>query len=146
MALWENDKLFSSEEPHLLLWHRYIDDAFFLWKGDEGSLCTFMTTLNTNNWGIKFTYEYSTTPVNFLDLVIFKEQGVLLTKTFFKSTDRNGYIPMDSGHHPNWLKAIPQGQFQRIRRNCSRIQDFESQANGFKNRFLEKGIQTTTVG
>lgn len=72
MTLWENDKLLSLEEPHLLLWHCYIDDAFFLWKGDEGSLCAFM-----NNWGIKFTYKYSATSVNFLDLVIFKEQGAL---------------------------------------------------------------------
>lgn len=120
MALWENDKLFSLDEPRLLFWHCYIDDAFFLWKGDEGSLHTFMTQLNTNNWEIKFTYEYSSTSVNFLDLVIFKEQSSLLTK----NTDRNGYIPLDSGHHPKWLKAILKGQFQSIRRNCSHIEDF----------------------
>lgn len=59
-----------------------------------GSLSVFMTTLNTNDWEIRFTYEYSATSVNCLDLVIFKEHDVLLTKTFFKNTDRNG-------HHPN---------------------------------------------
>lgn len=64
-----------------------------------------------------------------------------MTKTFFKSTDKNGYIPTDSGHHPNWLKAILQGQFQRIRRNCSRLQDFESQVNVLKKCFLEKGYK-----
>lgn len=85
-----------------------------MWKGDEKSLHSFMTQLNNNDWGIKFTYEYSPTSVNFLDLVIFKEHSSLLTKTFFKNTDRNGYIPLDSGHHPKWLKVIPKGQFQRI--------------------------------
>lgn len=91
-----------------------------------------MLSLNKNQWGIRFTYECSRSSVNFLVLVIFKDQGQLLTKTFFKSTDRNRYIPTDSCHHPNWLKAIPKGQFQRIRRNCFHLEDFQSQANILK--------------
>lgn len=50
--------------------------------GDEESLHSFMLSLNDKQWGIRFTYEYIRSSVNFLDLVIFKDQGQLLTKHF----------------------------------------------------------------
>lgn len=77
--------------------------------------------------------------MNFLDLVIFKDEGQLLTIFFFKSSDKNGHIPTDSCHHPNWLEAIPKGQGQCIRRNCSCLEDSKSQANILKDWFIEKG-------
>ncbi|XP_077334619.1 uncharacterized protein LOC143975965 [Lithobates pipiens] len=47
-------------------------------------------------------------------------------------TGLSDIIPRDSCHHPNWLKSIPKGQFQRVRRNCSGEEDFEVQANILK--------------
>lgn len=142
MALWENDHIFAWECPQLLFWRRFIDDAFFLWKGGAESLKFFMAKITSTKWGINFTYEYSITSVNFLDLTITKNEGRLLTKTFFKTTDRNGYIPIGSCHHPNWLKAIPKGQFQRVRRNCSWIEDYRDQAGVLKKRFEDKGYRS----
>lgn len=97
------------------------------------------------NGEIRFTYEANTVSVNFLDLVITEEEGKLITKTFFKATDRNGYIPVGSCHHPRWLEAIPKGQFQRLRRNCSKIEDFKEQADILKNSFLDKGYKSDTL-
>lgn len=131
MALWENYFSFSCGDSHLLFWHGYIDDAFFLWKGDVESLHSFMRYINYKLWGIRFTYKFSTSSVCFLDLVIFKEQDKLLTKTHFKSTDRNGFILLESCHNPYRFKAIPEGQCQWIRRNCSKIEDFSSQTDVF---------------
>lgn len=48
-------------------------------------MCSFMTHLNNNQWEIRFIYECSSVSVNFLDLMIFKEQNLLLTKTFLKT-------------------------------------------------------------
>lgn len=85
------------------------------------------------------------TSVNFLDLTITKAGGQLHTKTFFKITDRNGYIHIGSCHHPNCLKAIPKRQFQWVRRNCSRIEDFYIQANVLKKRFEDKGYDSKAL-
>lgn len=65
--------------------------------------------------------------------------GQLTETTYFKETDRNAYIPLTSCHHPSWLKAAPKGQFQRIRRNCTNILDYQQQAQVLKSRFLDKG-------
>lgn len=66
-----------------------------------------------------------------------KGEHQLYTKAFFKSTDRNSYIPVQSGHHPRWLRNIPKGKFTRIRRNCTFDNDYATQAELVKIQFVE---------
>lgn len=71
--------------------------------------------------------------------------GHLVTKCFFKQTDLNSYLSIHSGHHPTWIKNVPKGQFIRIRRNCTLDEDYTMQAQVLKNRFVEKGYNTTIL-
>lgn len=109
------------------------------------SLESFMTTLNDNQMGINLTHEASRSKIHFLDLEITSMNGHLETKTFFKTMDRNGYIPTDSCHHTAWLKSIPRSQLMRIRRNCSHLSDYFQQAEMLKSRFCEKGYNTSQI-
>lgn len=77
--------------------------------------------------------------IHFLDLNIIVKDGHLSTTTYFKETDRNAYIPLYSCYHASWLNAVPKGQFQWIRLNCTYISDFYQQAYVLRSRFLEKG-------
>jgi hypothetical protein len=52
------------------VWLRYIDDIFFVWLEGEDKLLQFMKRLNAFHPGLKFTYEYSQTKVNFLDVSV----------------------------------------------------------------------------
>lgn len=65
--------------------------------------------------------------------------GGIITKTFFKETDRTGYIPTASCHHPKWLGAIPKGQLMHIPWNCTNLNDYVQQSELVVNRFKEKG-------
>lgn len=38
-----------------------------------------------------------------------------------------------------WLRNIPKGQLTRIRRNCTNIEDFNTQALVIRKKFVEKG-------
>lgn len=109
------------------------------------SLHSFMAVLNANNIGIDLTYEVSPSTINFLDLEISVNNDRLETKTFFKPTDRNGYIPVDSCHHATWLKSIPRSQFTRIRHNCSDLSDYFHQAQILKSRFIDKGYDSVDI-
>lgn len=109
------------------------------WEEDRQSLDDNMTILNSNDRGISLSYEASSSHVHFLDLEIMAMEDHLEFKTYFKPTDRNGYIPVESCHQEQWLKAIPRGQFLRLRRNCSKTSDFLVQSQLLKKRFLEKG-------
>ncbi|XP_077342840.1 uncharacterized protein LOC143987733 [Lithobates pipiens] len=139
MGEWEDKKIFSVKRQELLIYRRYIDDLIFIWAGTRSSLTDFLAELNNNTSHINLTSEISAENINFLDVNIHRHGERLETKAYFKPTDANSYLPMQSGHHPAWLKNIPKGQVTRIRRNCSNDNDFYSQANIIKEKFLEKG-------
>lgn len=99
------------------MYRRYIDDLIILWDGTPESFAMFLENLNTNSYGITFTGKCNHQKIDYLDLEIYKVEDTLHTRTFFKVTDRNGYIPTSSCHHPKWKCNIPKGQRLRIHRN-----------------------------
>lgn len=139
MAKWEKDVVYADRWPELVYWGRYIDDILLLWDGDETSLTNYMHDLNQNTLGISLQFEMSKVAIHFLDLNIQICDNKFTTTTFFKETDRNGYISQGSCHHPSWLKAVPKSQFIRLRRNCTFKHDFLMQASDLKTKFVEKG-------
>lgn len=89
--------------------------------------------MNKNKYGLKFTAEYSLSIINYLDLRLTKHLARVGTKTFFKATDGNGFVPLQSCHHPQRTGAVPKGQYMRLRCNCDNIQDFFVQAEVLSN-------------
>lgn len=81
----------------------------------------------------------------FLDLEIYKEGAKFKTQNYFKLTDRNEYIPLDSCPHKSWLCNIPRGQFIRLRRNCSSTTDFLTQSQILADRFHQKGYHKDQI-
>lgn len=141
MSKWEEEDLFRRTRTEMEFYRRDIDDIFMIWSGTEESLKKFLEDINHNRYGIKFTGDWNKELVNYLDLQIFKNNNRLDTRTFFKETDRNGYIPTRSCHHPKWIGNMPKGQLMRMRRNCSSITDFERQADVLIKRFTDKGYE-----
>lgn len=60
-------------ENHIIIWVRYIDDIFLIWKSDQDSWINFINYLNNVVPSIKFTHEISVHSVNFLDTTILKD-------------------------------------------------------------------------
>lgn len=142
---WENEDIFTDEWPQLMLNRRYIDDLVFIWEGSLEDLHSFMTHMNNNQYGIKLTSKWSVEKIQYLDLKLFYRKNRLLTRTFFKEVDKNGYISTRSCRQPGWIKAIPKGQFVWIRRNCDLDDDYWAQSEVLMRRFLEKGYTFMTL-
>ncbi|CAH2294113.1 Hypothetical predicted protein [Pelobates cultripes] len=122
----------------LALYRRFIDDILIIWKGNWGEVEDFMMSINNNQWGLSFTHKQHKSTIDFLDLTLIGVEGKIITKTYQKSVDVNGYLHARSGHHPTWIQNIPSGQFTRIRRNCSFMCDYEKEALMLSQRFVEK--------
>lgn len=90
------------------------NDIIILWDGTEESLKSFLSNINNNHYGLKFTINWDLYEQSFLDLVLMKGEQFITTKNFFKETDRNSYIPTAICHHPKWLGGIPKGQLMRV--------------------------------
>lgn len=110
-----------------------------MWKGTKETLKEFSLSLNTNTNNIKLEFNWNKQQIHYLDVLVMKGDDKLTTKAYFKSTDWNSYIPIQSGHHSQWLRNIPKGQFMRIQRNCTHIDDYMIQSSLIKQQFIEKG-------
>ena len=115
----------KEQEIKPLVWLRYIDDIFFVWLEGEDKLLQFMKKLNEFHPSLKFTYEYSRTKVNFFDVVVEIDAGQLISSPSFKSTDCHQYLHYESSHPAHVKRSIVYSQGLRIKRICSRKEDFE---------------------
>ena len=83
-------RAFNSNQPlleQILLWKRYIDDVFGLFKGSKEEFDSLVTWLNSLMPGVvKFTANISYNQVEFLDLVVKIENGKLKSDLFIKPT------------------------------------------------------------
>ena len=71
---------------------RLIDDLFMPWTGSEQELLNFMSDLNKDP-SIKLEFKYSQTKIEFLDVLVYKDQNNMLQKTIYmKQTDRQNYL------------------------------------------------------
>lgn len=124
MGRFEDQYVYNCDERPLI-WLRYIDDIFLIWTHGRPHLEGFIAFLNEVHASIKFTSHISDNKVSFLDTIITKEGNALATDLYTKPTDANNYLHYDSAHPPHCKKGIPYGQFLRIRRICSKPEDFK---------------------
>ena len=108
---------------------RYIDDIFILWPHSEADLKKFLLYINTLHPSIKFTSEYETNKITFLDVNIYKGPNFLSTnrldiETHIKPTNKQAYIHAKSHHPPGVSKGLAIGEMKRYLRTNSRIETF----------------------
>ncbi|KAM9330910.1 coiled-coil domain-containing protein 60 [Gastrophryne carolinensis] len=142
--VWSGDE-FADYLCHVPTWHRYIDDIFLLWTGPLSTLNEFISILNCNNKNLKFTYEWSDTQLNFLDLTIrVDKDGHIYTDFFRKRSAANPILQATSSHPGHLLNSIPYGQYVRARRNCTTETDFQQASGGIRLRLSRRGYSPKT--
>ena len=104
-------------KPYLSL--RYIDDIFMIWTGGEQSLLEFLQWINQLHDNIKFTWDLSKRTINYLDVQIINNNGVIETDLYTKPTDKHQYLFHTSCHPKGVKQSLPYAQALRLRRICS---------------------------
>ena len=80
-------------------WWRYIEDIFAIWPHGKEQLITFLEKINHFHPSIKFTAEWSSKSVSFLDMkVTVDNEGCLTTDLHVKATDTHQYLHRESYH------------------------------------------------
>ncbi len=70
----------------LVLYKRYIDDCFIIYKGSASDFEAFALYMNCLRPSIKFTYHVGTIDMNFLDTNISVINGQLVSSLYRKET------------------------------------------------------------
>ena len=87
---------------------RFIDDFFMLWTGSGQELLDFMSYLNKKHPSMKFEFKYSQTKIEFLDVLVYKDQNNMLQTTIYrKQTDQQNYLDVQSEHSKSLKDSIP---------------------------------------
>jgi peptide-methionine (R)-S-oxide reductase len=138
MADFENKWVYPY--PHQpSLWLRYIDDIFMVWSHGRTNLDEFLNHLNTCHHSIKFTAEISECTIAFLDTSVKLDTNKkLYTDLYCKPTDAHNYLLFNSSHPKHLMRSLPYSQFLRIRRICSKIEDFDRNAITMGNHFIRR--------
>ncbi|XP_076446390.1 uncharacterized protein LOC143283884 [Babylonia areolata] len=129
------------------LFKRYIDDCLGVAACSRDDLFHFINHLSTYHPALQYTFEVSTTSINFLDLTISTEPNrpTLSTSIFYKPTDSHSYLLFTSSHPAATKNSIPYSQFLRLKRICSSSSDVEEQALRMRTFFEEWQYPRQTV-
>ena len=98
-------KLQALGYTNIMVWKRFIDDIFIIWKGTKVEFLEYMDRINTIHHSIKFTHECSEQEIDFLDATIYKgdrfqAEHILDVKTHIKPTNKQLYVHASSYHPP----------------------------------------------
>ena len=141
------EKIVSSSDKQPLIWLRFIDDIFTIWPYDLSELIKFRDHLNEQHRTIKFTMEYSSEKIVFLDTWVKKSvtDTKLEVELYTKPTDTHNYLHFKSYHPGHTKRGGPYGQFLRVRRNYTKIKDFDYHSQDMVQHYIERGYPKKLV-
>ena len=84
-------------------WHHFLGDCYTVLKSSPISPEELLLTLNSINLSIQFTMEYSRDQIQFLDILIKRNENDIWMDVYHKPTDTQRYLPFTSSH-PNHCK------------------------------------------
>ena len=126
---------------YLLLYKRFINDIFFIWKDPKENLLEFLSCLNNKNDRIKLRYVIDESSISFLDLFLYRNANfsTLQFSTFQKQLNKYLYIPFESFHPASNKRAFIRGELMHYSRNSSTFEAFSETREKFWKRLRLRG-------
>lgn len=138
---WLEKKLFTLH-PHLcpMIYVRFLDDILVVQNTSLVPHDHLWRELERAHPNIRFTRESSTTSVNFMDLVVYREGKRLLYRVHQKVLNKYLYISPRSCHPRHVIKGFVRTELIRYARNSSKEIDFLRICRAFSGRLRERGF------
>ena len=134
-----DNKVVEHEYLQPLCWGRYRYDCFGLWNGSLEELRVFTSYLSSICPSIKFNVQYSCYQLEFLDVLVKKENGFLETTVYSKKTDGHMYLLPSFFHFHTVSENIPYGVVLRLKRICSNETEFNMKSGEYQNHLFAWG-------
>ena len=136
-----------SKNPHVpISWSRFRDDIYMPWVGTVDELMSFMDWLNSIHDSLKFTVNYSTEGVEFLDFFVYSDMNnVIQTKLYSKSSDTHSYLVPTSCHKTHVIENIPYNTARRVFQNNSETINYNNDKILFSNHLTARGYNQKFV-
>ena len=129
--------------PQLL--RRYIDDVVGCAQCSRRDLEQCIDCVSSFHPTLQITSTVSGLELLFLDIKLRINGDKLQTSVHYKETDTHNYLHYSSLHPDRCKRAIPHGQFLRLRRICSDDADLTNRATEMKEYFRARGYPDRLV-
>ena len=129
---------------------RFIDDGFGIWEHGVEALKEFTEFAHSIHDNIKVELRWDDKQIEFLDTMVRIESGMITTDLYVKPTDKHIYLHKSSDHPQRMKKAIPYGLAVRLKRICSKEEDYirhrkelkkQLRKRGYSGKFLEDQLK-----
>ena len=122
------------------IYRRYI---IIIWTHPEDTLKEFLTALNNFHPSLTFTFDFSQTSTDYLDITIYKGPQFLFTnsldtKTYQKHQNLYQYLYFTSNHPKKQHKAIITGECVRYVRTNTTQNEYDTMIKLFKERLKRR--------
>ena len=144
----EKDEAFKRMyHENLKIWQRFIDDCLGMFLGGRRVFSVFYDKLlaQFKTYDLDLTMEMSDKEIIMLDLEIYVLDNRLHTKESRKETASNSYLHYQSAHPTFTFMGIVKSQMYRLRRLCSRDEDYKEAIQNLKKRCLNSGYDEEKV-
>ena len=116
-----------------------------LWFKGEQQLLDFMDWLNHQHPTVKFTANYRTVDIPYVDISLSIIDGHISTDLYIKKTDAHMYLLFTSYHPCHCTRNIPYSQYFCIRQICSEDNTFEKRCQELKERLVKRGHHQNSI-
>jgi hypothetical protein len=120
-------------------YYRYLDDIFVIWDQSLEELINFRDIFNSMDPNIKLTMSYDFNTIDYLDLIIYKNNNKINFKVHQKILNKYLYIPYNSNHPKHIYKGVIKTELIRYIRNSSKICDYIEIKKKFYERLRQRG-------
>ena len=146
-AYYERTYIIPKYKQNILLYKRFIDDIFLVWKNNPNDPSAFKSFKQDLNDQCKLNWETEklTKSVNFLDLTITWKKNKFITRTYQKAMNLFLYIPEHSAHPPGLTKSLITGLLETYYRQNSQKEDFIYTSNLLYKRLLARGHKAKNI-
>ncbi|XP_053550254.1 equilibrative nucleoside transporter 4 [Bombina bombina] len=129
------------------MYKHFIDDLLLIWCGPEHLIVDFVGYLNNNDMVLRFTFEYNSKSINFLNVTLKgNEDGTIDSSVYRKPISGNTLLHANSSHPEHVRYAVTKGQFARLKRNCSNPSDYSMAADDLERRLQERKYSKRDIG
>jgi hypothetical protein len=155
LGLFEMIVVLPNLHPQIKLYCRYIDDGFGIILNEKDQPTSelisiydnLLKTMNSQNEKLKWTGEYSTTNLPFLDLnvCINNTTQKITTSTHIKAMNLHLFTPFSSCHPPCTYKGIIIGEVMRYNYQCDSTNDFDNMINNLRTYLQNRQYPTKFI-
>ena len=133
---------YTDQKPTLYV--RYIDDIFGISDMHPEKLKKYLCFVENFHSNLQYTKEIAQS-VNMLDTTLTVTDVTVSSSLYTKPTDTHAYVRFDSSHPESCVQSIPYSQFLRVRRICSKDDEYRKLSFKLAAHFIGRGYPRNIV-